>query len=146
MNGLCCPMQCCELILMSFQVIGPPNSLLTIIAKYDVLIRKWIGLYYALLKVSMNNFMVWWKNVRVDDVTAVLATTVSNGHLLIFMIWIAHFCWRSRVFVIFPARLHTSATSRSPWPVLSPVSQSCATDSPVPESCAGGLSTTLPGT
>ena len=52
-------------------------ALLTIIAKYGVLIREWDGLYYALLEVSMNKIALW-KNVLVDDRTAELAITASN--------------------------------------------------------------------
>ena len=44
------------------------TTFLAIIAKYGVLIREKGGLYYALLKASMNKITLW-KNVCVGDLT-----------------------------------------------------------------------------
>ena len=54
-----------------------PVQLLTIIAKYGVLIRECHVLYYALLNVSKDKIALR-KNLRVDDQTAELAIIGSN--------------------------------------------------------------------
>ena len=54
------------------------HSLMTIIAKYGVLISKWGGLYYVLLEVSRNK-IAFCKNVHVDDWTDELVIIASNG-------------------------------------------------------------------
>ena len=58
-------------------------SLLAIIAKYDILIKKWDVLYYALLEVFMNKIALW-KYVQVDDWTVELVAIASNKTLWVF--------------------------------------------------------------
>ena len=59
---------------------GHSKSLLAMITKDGVPNNEWVGLYYALLEVSMDK-IVCEKGVRVDDRTAELAFLVFFSNL-----------------------------------------------------------------
>ena len=71
--------KCCKIMSsnMSRSIICK-SALLEIIAKYDVLINEWGGLYYRLLEVSVNKTILW-KNVSRDDWIAERAIIASDG-------------------------------------------------------------------